>query len=217
MPDYLPHASALAAAWSGYFLLHSLLASLRAKRWAARRWPRAMAGYRLAYNAVAVLLLAVPLGLLWADPGPALWRREGMFRWVTDALALAAIGGFLLSLRWYDGAEFLGIRQWRERAHRVEDLERFHLSPFHRYVRHPWYFFGLVIIWSRDMTAGWLVTCVMVTLYLWIGSRLEEQKLVVYHGEVYRRYRERVPGLVPLPWRRLSRADCEALLREDCN
>ncbi len=215
MSDYWPHASLLAAAWVLYFIIHSALASLRLKRWVAEHWTAAMPLYRLGYNLLAVVLLIGPVGLLWADPGPPLWTRSHWIRWSADLLALAAVAGFVVSLRYYDGAEFLGLRQLREHSRRVEDLERFRLSPFHRYVRHPWYFFGLVIVWTRDMTAGWLLTCVLVTLYFWLGSRLEERKLIAYHGEVYRRYRRLVPALVPLPWRRLSRRDCEALLATD--
>ena len=33
----------------------------------------------------------------------------------------------------------------------------------------------------------------------------------VYHGDAYRRYRERVPALFPLPWRYLSRSEAERL------
>jgi hypothetical protein len=44
----------------------------------------------------------------------------------------------------------------------------------------------------------------LMTLYFIVGSRLEEAKLLAYHGAVYRRYRERVPGLMPLPWKTLT-------------
>ncbi len=215
MFDYLDQGILLAVAWVLYFAIHSGLASLRVKSWVAERWPQAMAWYRLVYNALAVALLSIPLGLLWRNPGPILWQWSGWGRWLADGLALAAILGFFASLRYYDGAEFLGLRQLRAHSQRVEDLERFHLSPFHRYVRHPWYAFGLVILWTRDMSAGWLVTCVLISAYFWLGSRLEERKLIVYHGEVYRRYRQHVPALVPRPWRRLSRAECAALLSAD--
>jgi steroid 5-alpha reductase family enzyme len=94
----------------------------------------------------------------------------------------------------------------------VEDQERFHLSPLHRWVRHPWYFLGLVIVWTRDMSAAMFVSALFITAYFAIGSRLEERKLLVYHGERYRRYRERVAGLVPLPWKMLSRAEAGELL-----
>ena len=56
-----------------------------------------------------------------------------------------------------------------------------------------------------------LITAVLLTLYFVIGSRLEEQKLLRYHGEIYRRYRERVPGLIPLPWKYLRESDARAL------
>jgi protein-S-isoprenylcysteine O-methyltransferase Ste14 len=81
----------------------------------------------------------------------------------------------------------------------------------HRYVRHPWYALGLVVVWTRSMDAAMLVTALAITVYLVIGSRLEERKLLVYHGEAYRRYMERVPGLIPLPWRRLKSGEAERI------
>ena len=129
-------------------------------------------------------------------------------------ISSAAVAGFLWSLKYYDGGEFIGLRQLRERNASVDDQEQFQLSPLHRHVRHPWYFFALVIIWTRDMNAAMLTTAILITLYFVIGSRLEEQKLLRYHGEIYRRYRQRVPGLVPLPWKYLRNSDVEALSGE---
>lgn len=204
----------LALLWLAYFALHSLLASLRVKHWVARRHPGWMRGYRLLFNAAALLLVLPPLALTYAERGPWLWEWTGGWWWIANAAAALAALGLAWSLRWYDGAEFMGLRQWREGARSVHDQERFHLSPLHRYVRHPWYSLGLVIVWTRDMDPGLLVTAVMVTLYLLVGSRLEERKLIAYHGEVYRRYRRQVPGLVPLPWRRLSPRQARALEEE---
>jgi protein-S-isoprenylcysteine O-methyltransferase Ste14 len=55
------------------------------------------------------------------------------------------------------------------------------------------------------MDPAFLTTAAMITLYFIFGSRLEESKLLVYHGERYRSYRRQVPGLIPLPWRYLTR------------
>ncbi|OQX31840.1 MAG: hypothetical protein B0D96_05190 [Candidatus Sedimenticola endophacoides] len=197
------HLLLLAAAWTLYFLLHSLLASLQVKRRVARRWPRAVPAYRLLYNALALLLLIPPLYLTYTAPGDYLWRWEGPARWLSNALALLALAGFFWTGRHYDLGEFIGLRQWRSHEQRVEDQERLHLSPLHHYVRHPWYSLGLVLIWTREMTPGLLLAALLATLYLFAGSRLEERKLLIYHGERYRRYQERVPGLIPRPWRRL--------------
>jgi protein-S-isoprenylcysteine O-methyltransferase Ste14 len=142
-----------------------------------------------------------------------LWAWRGAWFWVANGIAALAAAGFLWSLRWYDGQEFLGLRQWRARETSVEDQERLHLSPLHRWVRHPWYFLGLLIIWTRDINAAWLLTAVFASAYLWFGSRFEERKLLVYHGEAYRRYRERVPGLIPLPWRHLDTGEAAQLAR----
>ncbi|WP_456404573.1 DUF1295 domain-containing protein [Thiolapillus sp.] len=203
----------LVAAWLGYFIIHSVLASLMVKNWVAHRWPRRMPWYRLFFNVVATVLLVVPLYLTWAIGGESLFAWKGLWWWLGNGLALAAVAGFIYSLRHYDGSEFLGLRQLRDGERRVEDQERFRISPLHRHVRHPWYFLGLILIWTRDMTAAMLVSAIMMTLYFILGSWLEERKLLAYYGEAYREYRRRVPGLLPLPWRRLGRHQAQELER----
>jgi methanethiol S-methyltransferase len=197
--------SLLVLTWSVYFGLHSLLASLALKRWAARSHPNWMPGYRLFFNISATLLLLPPLALTYVERGPWLWEWSGIGWWIANGLAAAAALGFFWSLRWYDGSEFLGLKQWRDGVRAAEDQESFHLSPLHRYVRHPWYSLGLVLVWTRDMDPALLATAAMITVYFALGSRLEERKLLVYHGELYRSYRKQVPSLVPLPWRYLTR------------
>lgn len=202
---------ALSAAWLAYFLLHSLLASLAVKRWMAQRFPNLMPAYRLFYNAVAVLLLLPPLAMTFLFRGAPLWQWTGFWHWVSLGLTGAAVLGVVWSLRFYDGQEFSGIRQWRGDIRSVEDQERMHISPLHRYVRHPWYSLGLVLVWSRDMDPAFLTTALAITLYFAIGSRLEERKLMVYHGDAYRTYRTRVPSLIPLPWRFLTKDEAQLL------
>lgn len=210
---YNSQVLALVGAWLFYFLIHSLLASLRVKRLIAAHWPGVMPVYRLLFNLGALLLLAPPIYFTFQLKGPWLWRWSDTIGWFTDGLALISVALFYWTSRYYDSSEFIGLKQWRKRFVVVEDQERFHLSPLHRFVRHPWYLLALVFIWSRDMTPALLVTALLATLYFWLGSRLEEYKLIIYHGDVYCRYRERVPGLLPRPWRYLSREDAEELQR----
>lgn len=200
--------AAVALAWIAYGVVHSALASRRLKDWVGARWPAAMPAYRLAFNGLALLLLLPPLWLAWRYPGPTLWDVPEWIGW--PALMVSGFG-FLWSLRWYDGATFLGLTQWRRRLDPDGAREAFTLSPLHRYVRHPWYALGLLALWTRDMNAAWLVTAIVLTVYLVVGSRLEEQKLERLYGEAYRRYRQRVAGLFPLPGRVLSREEARAL------
>jgi len=201
----------LLLAWGTYAAIHSLLASLAVKRRVAQRWPGAMRGYRLAFNLLATVLLLPPLWLTFAFSGPLLWRWSGVWAWLADALALAAIAGFGWTTRHYDMRSFTGLAQWRTGAAAVDDAAQLQISPLHRYVRHPWYFLGLVILWTRDMDAARLTSALCITAYLWLGSLLEERKLLQIHGAAYARYRERVGGLVPLPGRTLSKAESQAL------
>ncbi len=205
-------AVALVLSWAAYAAIHSALAALGVKRWVARRWPGAMPAYRLGFNLLAVLLLIPPLWLTFAWSGPALWRWSGPWAWLADGLALGAVAGFVWSLRYYDTRIFSGTAQWRAGDAGVEEREPLSLSPLHRYVRHPWYALALVILWTRDMDLARLLGTVCVSLYFWLGSLLEERKLLQFHGEAYARYRRRVPGLIPLPGRVLSKAEARDLV-----
>ncbi len=211
-PAILTHLAWLIVAWLVYFGLHSLLASLAVKRRVAARRPAWMALYRIGFNTLAVLLVLPPLWLTLSGPGPTLIAWTGGGWWIANGLALAAVAAVLWSLRWYDGAAFLGLRQWREQSRVVADQDAFAISPLHRWVRHPWYSLSLVLIWTRDMDPSFLVTALLLTGYFVVGARLEEHKLITYHGERYRRYRDRVPSLVPLPWRHLTVAQARALV-----
>jgi protein-S-isoprenylcysteine O-methyltransferase Ste14 len=202
-------------AWLVYFALHSALASLTVKHWAAGRFPRLMPGYRIGFNALSTIALLPIVWLLYSNPGPKLWVWSGAGAYLADGLAFAAVVGFICTLRDYDGNEFLGVRQWRNQTRTVADQECFHLSAIHRFVRHPWYFQSLVILWTRDMSEGMLVSAGIMTCYFLIGAKMEEQKLIAYHGQRYIDYMEKVAGLIPLPWKTISASEARCLVSGD--
>jgi methanethiol S-methyltransferase len=194
----------IALAWTGYGVLHSWLASASLKRTVAVRWPKAACAYRLVFNVLAVLLVLPPLWLTWRFSGPLVldWSP-----WLAWPAAAASIIGYLWSMKWYDGMDFMGLRQLGT----GNTPDRFILSPMHRHVRHPWYALGLLYLWTRDLNAGWLTAVVAITVYLIIGARLEEQKLIATFGDAYKLYCKRVPSLIPWPGKRLSAQEAAAL------
>ncbi len=198
----------------GYFAFHSLLASLMMKRWLAKSLPALMPYYRLMFNIIAMVMLLPLVFVMFIYPGESLWQWQGFGFYLSSGLALLAVVGFIYSLKFYDLSEFSGSRQIRERNNRVEDQEHFKISPLHRYVRHPWYFFALVLIWTRDVSTTQLVVYLLLTGYFVFGSILEERKLLAYHGEVYQRYQQKVAGIIPLPWRVLSKDDAAKLIQQ---
>lgn len=202
----------LVSSWFFYFLIHSFLASITVKAFFASKFSAVMPYYRLTFNFLAVFLLIIPLWLTIVWSGEWLWQWTGVLEWLSHGISILAIVGFLWSLKFYDTSEFLGLRQLSENNTSVDDQEHFQLSPLHRFVRHPWYFFALVLIWVRDMNLAMLISTVMMSLYFIIGSWYEEKKLIRYHGKIYQRYRELVPGLIPLPWKFLSKTQMKKLL-----
>ncbi len=206
------HLALLMLSWALYGILHSLLASHACKNAVMNRFPGAFHVYRLTYNLLAILLLIPPLWLLFSYPGDLLWHWPTALHWLADIAALSAVAGFIWSTKFYDTREFLGFRQLSQTTLSVDDQAPMSLSCAHRFVRHPWYFLGLVIIWTREMNAAFLLTAVTLTLYLLIGSRQEEKKLIACYGEQYRLYQASVPGLIPRPWRNLSRQQAEQIL-----
>jgi protein-S-isoprenylcysteine O-methyltransferase Ste14 len=205
----------LSLLWILYFASHSLLASLWFKSRVAARFGDLMPAYRLIFNSLALLLLIPPVVLMFSLADKPLWQFEGIWHWLRLGILAITLAGFIWSLRYYDSKEFLGLKQLRQGRREIEDQESLQISPLHRYVRHPWYSLGLVLVWSQDMDAARLVTAILISAYLIVGSRFEEQKLKRYHGEKYRRYCERVPGLIPIPGRRLTQSEAERLMLQE--
>ena len=50
-------------------------------------------------------------------------------------------------------------------------------------------------------------TAIMLSIYFFLGARLEETKLLAYHGDLYRQYCKKVPGIIPRPWRYLTKSE----------
>jgi protein-S-isoprenylcysteine O-methyltransferase Ste14 len=180
-----------------YGLLHSILASSRVKAQAHRSFgPQTEHWYRLAYNFIAIITL-LPILLL-----PILLIDEQIYRiplpWVilTLALQLFAIVILVLGVRQTGTTSFIGLSQLLL----PEDTSppRLVTDGLYRYVRHPLYTCGLVIIWLTPiMTWNLLALIIGLTGYIIIGAYFEERKLLLEFGDAYAEYRQRTPMLVP--------------------
>ncbi|HEX5372899.1 MAG TPA: hypothetical protein VFW84_09210 [Aquabacterium sp.] len=173
----------LAMCWLLFGASHSLLAGHTLERLFGQR-------SRLAFNLIALVSVALPISIWLYLPAQPLWSEPPAWRWVHHGVSLLAGLGFVHTLRYYSLPGFLGLRA---------ETWPLTFSPWHRWVRHPWYFLMLVAIWAQPMTDTWLVSALCITAYLIIGSRIEEQRILRYHPGAYAAYRRLVPGL--LPWK----------------
>ncbi|KAA5602191.1 isoprenylcysteine carboxylmethyltransferase family protein [Roseospira marina] len=183
-----------ALAWASFGLGHSVLANASVKR----RLHTLGHSYRLAYNAVATVHIALVFAaghLLLGEAPPfplPVWARAALFDITGLGVAL-----MLWSARYYDMARLAGTRQLREPdAPEDEDLR---LDGPHRYVRHPFYATGLLIVWGLAQDPLGLATALWASVYLVVGAAAEEHRLLRLHGRAYAEYRQRIPGFIPAP------------------
>lgn len=95
-----------------------------------------------------------------------------------------------------DTLAFIGLRQLRHPDSEMKT--KLVTRGFYRWVRHPLYFFSLVIFWLMPVMTDLSLAFIMAsTLYFIIGTVPEERKLVKIYGEDYRQYQQDVPRIIP--------------------
>lgn len=189
-------------------LAHSLTASSRFKVWARRRMgDRAYDGtYRLLYNGIAaVTLLPVLAAGAVALPQWTLWEISPPLGLVFVGIQLIGVVGLGVSLLQTDIMRFVGlgqlVRYLRGNAE-VNPKPVLTTTGAYRLVRHPLYFFSLLVIWfSPIMSLSLFLFNIAATIYFWVGSGYEEKRLALTFGERYEAYRKQVPRLLPFKLR----------------
>ena len=187
----------LATGLIGYFVLHSLLADQGIKAFLTRRLIPTRY-YRLIYNLLAIILL-LPLAVYYWSIDEVFLFRIVVLKYFGIFFLVAGAVLFLIALRQYNLGAFMGTQQLSGKNDFQDTLQT---GGLHRYVRHPLYFAGLLLLWGWflfEPTDTYLVVAVISTVYLYIGTKLEEQKLAETFGEAYRQYQKEVPMLVPFP------------------
>lgn len=196
--------------------LFAVLHSLTAGTWLKERLKtllgeRLVEGwYRLTYNLFAAATFLPVLMLVALLPDRMLYHVGLPWSLLMVSIQVAGIVGLLISLKVTDMGQFLGLRQ--ALAYLRGDPLPLREPPLqvrgmYALMRHPLYFFSLLVIWPVPvMTVNILLFNLGATLYLAVGSLIEERRLEKAYGDAYRAYRRQVPWLIPRPHRRPSQA-----------
>jgi len=186
--------------WTAYCALHSLLISIRFTALMTRLLKNYYAFYRLFYVVISFILLVPLIRFTGEFRSPVIMIYDAPLSIARYAL----MSGALLLFFWafffdYDSLSFFGIRQILnfakpKTAATPVELKRNGLLGV---VRHPMYLALILYLWCQNFRMMDLVVNALLTLYVLIGTWLEERKLVLEFGEAYLRYQRQVPMLIP--------------------
>ena len=186
--------------------------STRFTDWVSRHIRKAYAFYRLFYNFIALLTFGLIFYYSKQIDSPWVVVIHPPWNYIQYLIQFVSIVIIGIAFLAYDPWEFIGIRQLdalRRNPYLPNHLDSSHKiqEPNERkqlvrtgllgQVRHPMYFATLLFVWSLNSTVADLITHTVLTIYLFIGVRLEEKKLLAVYGEAYREYQNEVPMLLP--------------------
>ncbi len=188
----------LALIWILYFALHSWLASNGVKNYVKRTFFAFYPNYRIVYNLIALILI-IPIYLFQKNILPIELFDLGLFVRLLG-VGMVLVGMFLGALAFlsYSFKEFIGFNFHRENSGLKKG--KLNIMGLNKNVRHPLYFATLLIIWGYfiiNTTLMILVVNCVISVYLVIGSKLEEKRLIAEFGEQYLLYKKKVPMLIP--------------------
>ncbi|MBZ5602287.1 MAG: isoprenylcysteine carboxylmethyltransferase family protein [Acidobacteriia bacterium] len=186
---------------SALLALFAIQHSVMARPWFKRSWtaivpePVERSTYVL-FSSLALILMFCA----WQPIGGVVWKvSSDALEAVIFGLYVAGLSIVLLSTFLIDHFDLFGLRQvYLYLTGRKYTHPNFRTPLFYRYVRHPLYVGWLLTFWSAPvMTVAHLFFAIMTTAYIFIAIQFEEADLVAIHGDVYQKYREQVPMIVP--------------------
>ena len=185
----------LALGWTGYCILHSLLADKKVKLYIRNRSGTSFRYYRTFYNLVAFLLLVALLYWLIRIPTEKIWTPVLPQYFIGGLMVITGIIGMALVLKKY----FVTSAGFRDLFYEG-GTPKLVVEGLHKIVRHPLYLSTFLFLWGLLLLLPvWslLVTNLVITMYTLAAIRLEENKLVEIFGEEYINYRKTVPMIWP--------------------
>lgn len=181
---------------------HSIMARPAFKRWWTRLVPEPIE------RSTFVLMASLCLILLfwqWEPIGGTIWSvADPAWRMVLTGISLTGFLIVLVSTFLINHFDLFGLRQvWLFFIGKPHEPLRFRTPGIYRIVRHPIYLGFMIGFWAAPtMTVAHLVFALMTTAYMLIAIQFEEHDLVRQFGNTYRRYRARVPMLIPALFRK---------------
>ncbi|MEI6883914.1 MAG: NnrU family protein [Bacteroidota bacterium] len=195
----------LVSLWVAFCFLHSAMINPVLTNFLKRRIGDNFRFYRLFYNIFSGLLLVPAVLYSYSIMEPPFFIWQGYLLPIKYLLLIAGFWLFYAGSRHYSMSTFLGISQIREGVTHslINNSGTIEKGGVLGVIRHPFYTGSLLVIWTGNLDMTRLIINVILSLYLVIGTMLEEKKLITEFGDVYRNYQQDVSML--FPWKYIKR------------
>lgn len=202
MEDRLAAYILLAVMWSVYCAVHSLMIAPPFLGWVRERFPDGHRFHRLGFNIFSILTLIPVAAYSLTLTSSPLFEWDGRLRWLQALMVLTGVGLLWAGARAYDFKEFMGLAQIAspDTCRSIGAHCELNTSGVLGLLRHPWYTAAFFLLWARDLDPTAIVTNTVLSVYIVIGTLLEERKLIAAYGQAYRDYQQNVSMFLPVKW-----------------
>ena len=180
-----------------FFIQHSCMIRRSFREWLAKFIKKDYHGAVHTICSGIVLLIVI---IFWQKSAYVLAEPKITFRWLLHGIFFVSLAGFLWgiwSLGSFDMFSINPILDYLRRAKPTPPIPFTIRGPY-RWVRHPLYSFSILMFWScPNLSLDRLLYNVLWTIWIIIGTILEERDLTSLFGKEYTDYQKNVPMLIP--------------------
>ncbi len=186
--------------WMGYCILHSFLISTYFTNILFRTLKKYYAFYRLFYVLLSLVLLIPLINYTSQFDNKVIITYSFPFSIIRYTLMYGSLIFFFWAFFFsYDALSFFGIRQILNigKETKINPDAAIKKSGLLGIIRHPMYLALIIFLWSTIFTLIDFYINMLLIVYVIIGTKLEEKKLVREFGDAYVKYQHEVPMLIP--------------------
>ncbi|HUS00238.1 MAG TPA: isoprenylcysteine carboxylmethyltransferase family protein [Chitinophagaceae bacterium] len=183
--------------WILYSVIHSFLAGAAFKKTIRKLSGSRFIYYRLYYSLFALITLILLLWYQFSLNSPRFYSSKIICFGFSMVLIVPGLVIMVICIRKYFYS-LSGIKALQK--NRPAITPPLHQNGLHAYVRHPLYFGTLLFLCGLFLMfplLNNLIAVVVITVYVFIGIGIEEEKLLSDYGDEYEQYKTRVPKLIP--------------------
>lgn len=192
----------LSILWILFCVIHSGLITTTVTKIAKNSLKNNYRFYRLFYNFIAIITFL-----------PIIYYSEfinsyNVISWQDNLKTIQYLTIFIALLLFWSGAkqynmaQFIGIAQifHKEKTTTLSNSGNISNKGILGLIRHPWYTGTFLLLWAREFTIKTIIVNIILSIYLIVGTYLEERKLILEFGNEYQLYKTKVSMFIPFKW-----------------